>query len=141
MMIKFILLRRPLHSFKNIIFKNKLRFYYNRNETEKELDKKEDEEIMKREMIDKFFLEAQLQFEGHDFKKSITSYDKILNFEKDNLNALINRGAMLLIDKQYQKAILDFNRALKLDDKNIDYIIYNNRGIKNYYKKDLHIKI
>lgn len=61
---------------------------------------------------------------------AIKEYSKILEIDSNNLNALGNRGVILMNNGYYNKAIIDFSDVIKIKDNNNDT---NGIGIGNYY--------
>ena len=61
-----------------------------------------------------------------DYEKAIEYFDKILEIEQSNIDALINKGAALIELEKYRKAILNFDKILEIDPNNFRAL--NNKG-------------
>ena len=61
---------------------------------------------------------------------SLTDYNTAIKFYPANGGAYYNRGLLKVYFKDYQGAILDYDKAIKYSKKNRAFI-YTNRGIAN----------
>lgn len=82
--------------------------------------------------FDDYFQRAVILKSAGDFKKALNDYDMALtlaNNSDQSTMVLINRGSIYQEQKQFDKALSDFNEAVKLSPKSS--FAYNNRGYLN----------
>jgi len=72
------------------------------------------------------FEKAKAAVKAGEYEKSIEYFDKILENEQSNIDALINKGAALIELEKYQEAILSFDKILEIDPNNFGAL--NNKG-------------
>jgi tetratricopeptide (TPR) repeat protein len=65
-----------------------------------------------------------------DYKGAIKAFTKLLKTDKQNIQALINRGLAYLDLWKYNEAINDFSTVISIDEKNTD--AYRNRALAYY---------
>ena len=58
-----------------------------------------------------------------EFEKSIASFNKAIEADPNNVNALFSRGAVHNMSGNYQKAIDDYYLALEVDSKKKLFIV------------------
>ncbi|MDP2385294.1 MAG: tetratricopeptide repeat protein [Bacteroidota bacterium] len=69
---------------------------------------------------------AKAYFEVGNYKASLKDYDKVVEREPKNIDALVNRAAAKININDNSGAIGDLDKALLMDKKN--YVAYNFRG-------------
>ncbi|QDL11815.1 hypothetical protein DP114_31470 [Brasilonema sennae CENA114] len=86
------------------------------------------------------FTVGLIRYTVSDWKQAITYFSEALEQGNDSNKALnqeivyFYRGTSYFYKKDYDRAIADYNQAIKLDPN--DAQAYNNRGISYFYKKD-----
>ncbi|WP_353932114.1 tetratricopeptide repeat protein [Okeanomitos corallinicola TIOX110] len=83
---------------------------------------------------DDYFALAGEKYGKGDYQGAILAYNRVLNLNPNNTEALLYRGATYSKLKDYQKEIADYNQAIKI---NPNYAkAYYNRGIAHRNLKD-----
>ena len=82
-----------------------------------------------------YFYKGKTYYNLGEYKKSIESYNKAIEFTPEQFNVYNynNRGLSKAGLKQYKEAIKDYNKAIKFNKESS--IAYNNRGVSKYYLK------
>jgi tetratricopeptide (TPR) repeat protein len=60
-------------------------------------------------------------FQNHKTKEAIADYSTAINKNINSINAYANRANILMLDKQYEKAISDIKKCILLDPKYPDF--------------------
>lgn len=74
-----------------------------------------------------YYNRAEAHLRAGNFTKAIDDYNKIIGFNKYELDALMNRSRALMKLGRYERAIDDLNEAVKIAPENPD--IYQNRAM------------
>jgi tetratricopeptide (TPR) repeat protein len=74
---------------------------------------------------------ALIAFDRGDYEAGIEYTSKILGIQRDNVQALVNRGTAYRLLDRYQEAEADLTRAIELDPENA--LAYENRAIARLY--------
>jgi class 3 adenylate cyclase/tetratricopeptide (TPR) repeat protein len=74
---------------------------------------------------------ALIAFDRGEYEKGIEYTSKILGIQKDNVQALVNRGTAYGLLDRYDEAEADLTRAIELDPENAP--AYENRAIARLY--------
>jgi len=77
-----------------------------------------------------------------DYNSSIKYYNKMLDIDSVNVNALINRGKALIYTSKIQEGFKDLNKAIKYNpNENTFYARYNvNLYLNNYDSAEIDLK-
>jgi tetratricopeptide (TPR) repeat protein len=74
---------------------------------------------------------ALIAFDRSDYEVGIEYTSKILAIQRDNVQALVNRGTAYRLLDRYEEAEADLTRAIELDPENA--LAYENRAIARLY--------
>jgi class 3 adenylate cyclase/tetratricopeptide (TPR) repeat protein len=74
---------------------------------------------------------AMIAFDRGDYEVGIEYTSKVLAIQKDNVQALVNRGTAYRLLDRYEEAEADLTRAIELDPENA--AAYENRAIARLY--------
>jgi class 3 adenylate cyclase/tetratricopeptide (TPR) repeat protein len=74
---------------------------------------------------------ALIAFNRGEYEKGIEYTSKLLEIQKDNVQALVNRGTAYRLLDRYEEAEADLNRAIELDPENAP--AYENRAIARLF--------
>jgi len=66
------------------------------------------------------------RYENKQYEVSIEFFDKVINIDKNNLDAYLLRGLALMHNKKYEDSISDFSKVIKINPK--DFLGYYHRG-------------
>jgi tetratricopeptide (TPR) repeat protein len=80
----------------------------------------------KKEKADKLVVESLIKTDKSDFKGAIQDLDKAIQYDSLNSKSWFLRGNLKISLQQIDKAILDYDRAIALNDKDMN--AYYNRG-------------
>lgn len=76
------------------------------------------------EKADKYLEQGSDYEDNIDYDKAIKSYNRALEIDPKNVEALYSRGWNYFNKGEYDAAIKDFNEAIRLDPKNADAFFY-----------------
>lgn len=85
-----------------------------------------------------YFIKALSLFSMKDYSNAILNYDKVIEFDKTNWNALNNKGQALIKLEKYDEALESFNLALIISPEN-KVVLYN--MVEVYKIRDNYIKV
>lgn len=80
----------------------------------------------KKEKADNLIVQSLIKTDKSDFKGALQDLDKAIQFDSLNFKSWFLRGNIKISLQQIDKAILDYDRAIVLNDKDMN--AYYNRG-------------
>ncbi|XP_044762978.1 uncharacterized protein LOC123319945 [Coccinella septempunctata] len=88
-------------------------------EVERDADRRYKERKIRQEKMETLKKQATLAFNREDFIKALSCYNKALDLVKDNHNLFLNRGLTHIKLKLYDKALVDIDRAIYLNENSL----------------------
>jgi tetratricopeptide (TPR) repeat protein len=79
--------------------------------------------------VESWYEEAEAAYQQKNYQEALRLYSKIIELDKNHVNAYGMRGMIYFLDNQHQKAIDDFSQAIKLKP---EAAYYDTRG-QAYY--------
>lgn len=89
------------------------------------------------EEVDICYYKAAAQFAGGNYEDAIETYTALIDYDEDNAQAYYLRGSVYLNQKQEEKALKDYEKAVEAGEKDYDIYIGIYENLKNSgYEKE-----
>ena len=84
--------------------------------------------------VDTLFSSALSSYKIGEYSDAVSSFDKVLQIEPNNVTALFLKGSSLFKDAKYPDAVSSFDKVININANNTDALLYKGLSLYNLEK-------